>query len=176
MTPQLKTGDKIVIMPDGQRVNLAGTSYAVSGSSVVFTFQGGGTYTYAAGSSGAAQNVLSQVDAANSGTPGLRIIGTGALVWTSITPDTASVGFNYVPTVAGSGFLNQNFTNLKLDDGSGHAVNLPLGEFTVSDDENIILDLNTDGYIISYAGTYTLYFSTDGGATWTSTTLTITAS
>ena len=93
------------------------------------------------------------------------------LVFTSITPNTATVGVNYPSlVVAGTGFLSEStMMNLaKFDDGAGHIIYSWNG--IISDSE---FDLNAT---FAVAGVYTVYYSGDGGTTWTTTGLTITAS
>lgn len=165
-------GDKIIQLPDGRRINLSLVGdYAGSSTNLVFTYTAGGTATYAAGSSGELANAIGQVDLImTNGRAGVNMIGVLALVWTSITPNTgAAFMYPYAATIVGTGFITSGITTLKLDDGVGNVVTFTPG--TITSDTSI-----NAYWPIGPAGTYTLYFSTNGGSSYTTTGLTVTIS
>jgi len=95
------------------------------------------------------------------------------LVFTSINPNTVSAGLNSPEFfVAGSGYLASGINYLKLDDGAGNIKSYSSFTFNIASD--IEIDMAPDGVINT--AVYTLYYSTDGGNTWTGTGLTVTAS
>lgn len=91
-----------------------------------------------------------------------------ALTWASLTPGTASVGVATDFVVAGTGFMTAPVPLVQLDDGAGHVYQPVFSSLT---DSAMAWSLS-----LLTAGTYTLYYSLDAGATWTSTLLTVTAS
>jgi hypothetical protein len=93
-----------------------------------------------------------------------------SLTFASITPNTVTTAeLHYTPTVAGTGFLGSGINALKLDDSLG---NQNLASANIVDDANMTGDF---GHFIAI-GTFTLYYSTDGGTSWTNTGLTVTVS
>jgi IPT/TIG domain len=96
----------------------------------------------------------------------------GSITFASITPGTAASGVSVSFVVTGTGFNSDvsSVEDMRFDDGNGHIAYC--GESLVSSDtsENV-------GFVLfPVAGTYTLYYSTDNGATWTTTGLTVTVS
>lgn len=105
-----------------------------------------------------------------------------SLAFTSVTPSTSSVGVALEPIIAGSGFVMSGIDTMKADDGSGHVNTWSIdsapvfgnGVFTIDSDNQITLGDN--GYAYPAAGTYTIYYSTNGGGSYTTTGKTIAVS
>jgi hypothetical protein len=98
-------------------------------------------------------------------------LAISALAWTSCAP-SSSLAFNPI-VVSGAGFLASGIDTMKLDDGT-NAYPFPAGG-------GVTLAINSDAQMTLAnaidtppAGVYTLYYSTDGGGTWTTTGLTVT--
>jgi hypothetical protein len=96
-----------------------------------------------------------------------------SLIFTSVSPNTAS-GFSqlYDGVITGTGFALSGINLMKLDDGVGHAFNFTT--MTISNDTTINIELM--GAQITPVGVFTIYYSKNAGATWTTTGLTITSS
>jgi hypothetical protein len=92
-----------------------------------------------------------------------------AFIFTSIVPDSLSHLNAIFGTLSGSGFTLSGITNFQADDGMGHVFQFAI---TPSTDNVIFLT----GGPLTPAATYTLYYSTNSGATWTTAGLTITSS
>jgi hypothetical protein len=97
-----------------------------------------------------------------------------SLTFTKITPTTASVVDAVAAAVAGSGFVGNGINMMKLDDGAGHVFNFSGSGLYISSDTS--LSIGAGGSAYANAATYTLYYSTDGGTTWTTTNLAVTVS
>ena len=92
-----------------------------------------------------------------------------AFIFTSIVPNSLSHLNAIFGTLSGSGFTLSGITNFQADDGMGHVFQFAI---TPSTDNVIFLT----GGPLTPAATYTLYYSTNSGATWTTAGLTITSS
>jgi hypothetical protein len=77
-------------------------------------------------------------------------------------PATATVNAPTTYTITGTGFLSAlgGSSLVKFDDGASHVEQQAL---TVNTDTNAQAELVT----LTAAATYTIYYSTDGGSTWT---------
>lgn len=112
---------------------------------------------------------------------GVFLKNVTALTFTSVTPSSISVGTGTSFALAGTGFLASGITTLKLDDGAGNVnkwseASNPVGGygvFTIDSDASITMG---DSFTYSVATTYTIYYSINGGATWTTTGKTVTVS
>lgn len=93
------------------------------------------------------------------------------LTWVSIDPAVSSIGGSYNFIITGTGFTSV-INGLRLDHGAGSLVPLNLSGVTSQ------TELDADNFFnpLPNTGTFTLYYSTDGGATWTTTALTVTVS
>ena len=158
-----------ILLPDGQRIDLSEVvQYAANGSTITFTYTSGGTTTY---SSTNTATVMAQIDAVKNGQGGqvVNTINDSALSFTGVSPTTGTENIAQDATLTGTGFGTSRINYLKLDDGAGHAVVQYLVT-PYSDTEIQWLML------VLVAATYTLYYSTDSGATWTTTGQTVTIS
>lgn len=59
---------------------------------------------------------------------------------------------------------------LKIDAGGGRVITYSAGQFSIDSD----IQITTSAAGANWVGVYTLYYSVDGGATWTTTGLTVT--
>lgn len=113
---------KIVLLPDGQRINLDNlTNWSLSSYTITFTRQDSSTFTYV-DPNGNAQNAASiilQLDQiAFSGTDGPGMISWSSLTITSISP----VAFDITTatlTVKGTGFDAATIGKLYFEDNTG---------------------------------------------------------
>jgi hypothetical protein len=99
--------------------------------------------------------------------------------WVSITPDSWAHPSGQTLQIIGAGFLSfgdnpADFpasTYFKLDDGAGHAIT---SNFSVDGDgfSDTTMQLDLGSGVLTVAGNYTLYYTTNSGSTWISTGLT----
>lgn len=95
---------------------------------------------------------------------------SSGLTFISATPNTGTVGAAYAGILAGTGFALAGIGELMLDDGSFTVIS-PIGIDGPTDTA-----MNISSASLPPALAYTLYYSKDGGSTWTTTGLTITTS
>ena len=96
-----------------------------------------------------------------------------SLTFISVTPSTASAfAQNYDGVISGTGFTLSGINLMKVDNGAGSSFNFTT--MTISNDTTINVELA--GAQMTPPGVYTIYYSKDAGATWTTTGLTITSS
>ncbi len=160
---------KLVTFTSGLRLNLDFvTKISVSGTVITFNLFDGTAETLDVQSP---EIVLSQLarfaDA-------LICNAVQSLTWTSITPNTGTAGVDITSfAIAGSGFLGSGINNIKADDGAGHSITW-LGFLSVDSDISITLgDIGFPTGPSLPAATYLIYYSTDSGASWFDTGLTI---
>ena len=165
-----------IFISDIVSVQIASASPAV----VVVGLTGNATpFSFTAQDSGSAQRIVSQINDALNGfiTGAVQIVDTATptpgMVWTSITPSTATSGLNTPAfTIAGTGFLASGINKLKLDTGTGSSIVYDAGTFAIASD----IAINTGPVGANIVAAYTLFYSIDGGASWTTTALTVTFS
>ena len=93
--------------------------------------------------------------------------------FTSVSSATWVVGNGGTILLTGQGFSGLTaLTRLEVNDGAGHIHQT--SSLTITSDTSITMGFSTAAF--PAAGVYTLFISYDGGQTWTSTLLTITAS
>jgi hypothetical protein len=101
--------------------------------------------------------------------------GTG-LTWVSVAPSAVSnLGPPTSPVVTGTGFVSAGITNISMlipPPGTSNFNNMP---FTVVNDTTINIS-SAQLTTASPPGVWTIYYSIDGGMTFTGTGLTVTAS
>jgi hypothetical protein len=98
---------------------------------------------------------------------------SASLAFSSVTPSTASAfAQNYDGVISGTGFTLSGINLMKVDNGAGSSFNFTT--MTISNDTTINVELA--GAQMTPPGVYTIYYSKDAGATWTTTGLTITSS
>lgn len=172
-----------VVFPDGTQIFISQiTGIQVASNVVGISF---GTafnaYTFTATDVATAMQMAVQInDLINGKTIGkILLSNNAAMTFSSVDPSTPSAatmgGLGY--TIVGTGFVGSGINAIKADDGTGDvfvADAYPGGVFIISDTQ-MNFDFNS-GPNPGIAGTYTVYYSTDAGATWTTTGLTIVAS
>lgn len=155
-------------LPDGTLSNLdTGSSFKVSGSTVAYQAANGGKgYSIPCGTNANALLIFGQLVAATSAT----VIVTSP-TWSSINPNSVvhDVAFPNFALV-GTGFVAAGITNFQFQYSS---YTVPVAPFSVNSDTGITIADGVDEF--GYAGTWTLYYSTNGGSSWTTTGLTVTA-
>ena len=153
------------------------TSLFISGT-VTVNIGGADPATYDAADFGSAQRIIQQINNAMQSGAGASVLIVDiptALTWTSLTPNTVSVNSQYTTIeVAGSGFSNANITQLQFQDTSTPPNIVQVQLFNL--DSNTSISIENLLTFFTVAGTYTLYYSTDYGATWNTTGLNMTAS
>jgi hypothetical protein len=155
---------EFIITPNGNLVNIAGGKTPVLQGSQVIYGDVIENFDTPAAAKEYYDNFIVQAKA-----NGLAADLRTGLTWISITPNTATVGVAFDASVTGTGFTVSGAEYIKLDDGTGH---IAYGDECLrTSDSNI-----NAGFDLPAASTYTLYYSLDGGATWTTTGLTVTAS
>ena len=150
------------------------TSLFISGTLTV-NIGGADPATYDALDFGSAQRIIQQINnVMEGGSSNALIIDTpSGLSWASITPDNTAGSVNNPQfTIAGSGFSNSGINAIKLSQGVVSGMWLPGFNMNIASDISIVLNA---GYFYMSPAVYTLYYSTDNGATWTTTGLTVTA-
>ena len=171
---------KQIAFTNGLRVNLDQvTSILVQESAIMFnTINNSSTTVYVLD----VDSVMKQIDEfVNSGAGHLELVDGGAtttnsLVFTSIAPNSVlAADDSYVLTLTGSDFITLCLNgavsaSFKLDDGGGQVLISGNDPFPPT---NTIIGLYFANPPHTPA-TYTLYYSTDGGNTWTTTGLTVT--
>ena len=171
-----------VILPNAERVILDNCkSYAAVGNTLVFNHADGTKTVYACGGAVAATAMAAAVDTLQNSTNFQATLTEPGLTWTSVTPSTGAINTPLSPQIAGGGFVNwfvgYGVNQFKMDDGAGHTVITNAG---LQNDQYVLVSADSGGVIapfqLTVAGTYTIYFSTDSGGTWTTTGLTIVAS
>jgi hypothetical protein len=168
---------KFVILPDGQRVDIDGGAYHTDGFlTITLLTSAGVSFSYACISAANLGQLVAAIDTfvgTNNNISSNPIISSGGgspFAWTSITPNTTPIGSNAIFAVVGTGFTSA-INTVKFDDGTHSCIT----NVTVSDNANLIIG-GGDNTHFDGAGVYTLYYSTDGGATFNTTGLTVTAS
>ena len=161
-------------MPNGYTFALENMrSIKKNGVSLRFTGLDGSVFDYLAGTVENAIALSGSINAAMATPAAFTVIGGVAPTWSGITPNTTTINQTFAGTIAGTGFLAAGINYLKFDDGAGHVFN---GLFmNIESDTEIEFD-NDGNIVFTVAATYTLYFSTDSGSTYTTTGLTVTAS
>lgn len=101
---------------------------------------------------------------------GVYLSGIISLTFTSISPNASAGGVNVFATITGTGFFGVAINALKAEDGLGN--NNVVSMVNTIDDATMTGDFGT----FVTTGVFTVYYSTDGGTTWTTTALTITIS
>ena len=147
--------------PDGQRVVIEHVIQYVETAPVITMMTAAGTITYTASTNGDADFVMSQLD----------VLFNNPQILSASTPPTFALlkhntlagGALYRDTLTGAYFNASGINAIKFDDGSGNTA--------VTEDVTILNDstLLFNGTYPSVATTYTVYYSTDFGATWTTT-------
>ena len=176
-----------VIFPDGTQI-LAKFISSVQAVAAVVNVGIGDTinaYSYTASSPADATEIVTQIYGVLIGNSSgaVVLVDSGiSLVWTSVTPATGTSGTGYGPEVfAGTGFaqfasLPNGAFQIKATDGvTVYLLSVNNGSTLVVDSDIQITD--TGLYRNAFnpvPGTFTFYYSTDGGATWTTTGLTLT--
>lgn len=173
------------MMPDTKRFNPLNIKqyYSIKEHVVILSYgnvdNNNVIYTYNANTPALANYIVSQIDVAvNSTSTSVITISlipmASGLVWTSVSPDTATAGATYSGTITGSGFetLNGTLTFIQAKDSAGHIFNDD-GNSIVSDTE---IDFGFDGTPLTPAGVYELYYVTGGGVYKNATGLSITSS
>ena len=160
-------------MPNGYTFALENQSAVqVQGSAVLLYGVNGVPFSYEAGLAASAVSLYNQIKTIMTTPANFTAITTG-LVWTSITPNTVTAAANLPAfTIIGSGFDGSGINSLKFN-GSGFTYVLA-SQFTIVSDTEI--DIYADIVDTLSAATWTLYYSNDGGVTWTATALTVVAS
>jgi hypothetical protein len=100
------------------------------------------------------------------------VYGVMGLTWAGISPGTATAGTGYSGVITGTGFLASGIDLMKADDGLGDIINAN-GPYVQND---TTINVGFDSIGLSPAATYTIYYSTDHGTTWTTTGLTVVSS
>jgi hypothetical protein len=100
---------------------------------------------------------------------GIFIKNVVSLTFTDIDPTTVTLVSGMSANITGTGFLGSSINAMKADDGAGNVLTIYP---SITDDSNMW----TGSDVFSVPGVYTIYYSTDFGATWTTTGLTVTAS
>ncbi len=88
----------------------------------------------------------------------------------AVTPNTLAHNTPYQGTISGSGFTATGINFIFADNGVGENDGYPA---TIVDDGHVTFGFN--GGTMTVPGVYTVYYSTDGGATRAATGLTITS-
>lgn len=169
-----------VLFPDGTQIAVASITVVqiLTGAPLDVVIGTNGVlsvFTYTAGSSAAAQDIRNQINSIRSGGSTSEVVtlvdGTSVSGWISITPNNFAAGLN-TPSlkIAGSGFAMSGINALKIDDGAGHSIIWSSGLFHIDSD----IQITTSAAGANAVGVWTLYYSVDGGATWTTTGLTVT--
>lgn len=162
--------DQTVILPDGQRICLTGTSYSLSGTTISFTLSAGATMSYTAGSTDEANTVMQQLDNLKlSGQTGLiTVVVSLAQTYTSVTPNTGSATGYFSGVITGANFLNLNPATSFRFQNAGITLTSAIGH-TIIDDTTLAID--SDMYYLT-ADTYKIEYTVDG-STYTDTGLTV---
>lgn len=183
----MRVAEPYIIFPDGTQVfsrNISSIQILAGAPEDVLIGIGGvlNAFTYTAQDAASAQNIRAQINDILSGASKAEATqltdpppaGTGP--FTSVTPNTATVDAVYSASIVGAGFLSLGITDIKADDGAGHVYTFELHGTT---DTTIAIYHSgmPDEHSFYPAGAYTLYYSSDYGATWTvtDTALTITS-
>jgi len=153
-------------------------SVRAEGNFIYFEDVGGGIKAWEAGDAAYALSLVAAIKVVMTtpptGAPFTVTISPPGLTFVSITPNTASVGgTTFAGAVAGTGFLGSGITDMNLDDGAGHVISC---SFSTDSDIQITLTALLGGGSWPASGTYTAYYSTNGGSVWTTTGLTVTVS
>ncbi len=152
---------KLVTFTSGLRLNLDFvTKISVSGTVITFNLFDGTTETFDALNTSL---VLSQI---NRFTNGITCNCVGTLTWVSVVPNTDVVNATGSCIITGTGFLGAGFNEITFYDGATYYS----AAFFIDTDTQITIERLTD--FSSNIGTYTIYYSTNGGITRTSTALT----
>jgi len=88
-----------------------------------------------------------------------------ALTWGGISPDPIVRNTSHLFTIGGTGFSFSNINAVKWDDGAGAVL---VGTPTITDDGHMTVFL---GQFPNMVDDGIVYYSTDSGATWTTTGL-----
>ena len=169
-----------ITLPDLQRVPIDGNMFVPKQNTLVISNASGQTlYSYACVNIAGATAMAAQVDAAitaqatnfNSVT---EVTDTGAIVWTSITPNTAAAGAYNPYYITGTGFMGSGINGIQFRGANSSSDYL---NCIISSDTNIYPFSQGSGYPVAFqADVYTIYFSIDNGSTWATTGLTVTVS
>ena len=162
---------KKIILPNGIRVDLSQVpSYSVSSSVITFLFAAGGSVAYTASSDVVAQQIAATIDLLTEGTVMTVLPDPGVgLSFTAISPNTGTAPLFFNGYITGTGFISAGILSVQFDDGSGHVFSAGI---SVQNDSLLNPVIESPGYMITPAGTYTVYYTLDG-STWTTTGLTI---
>lgn len=178
--PAVVPPNQSVLFPDGTQIDAAAILVVqiLAGAplDVVVGLSGTlGTFTYTAASAAAAIDIRNQINIVRAGGSTDPVVtltdSTTASTWASITPNNFAAGLNTpVFTIAGTGFTMSGINALKIDAGGGHVITYSAGQFSIDSD----IQMTTSAAGANWVDIYTLYYSVDGGANWTSTGLTVT--
>jgi len=99
---------------------------------------------------------------------GVLVSDVAALTFTSVTPNTASVGDQFMGNVAGTGFAAAGIPDFLLDDGAGNQIGC-----LISGGTDVLLSIVAVNNF-TVAGVYTLYYPVGAGYVTTGLTVTVT--
>lgn len=166
---------QIITTPDGRRIPLDGCTYqAIDNELVIVPITA--PVKYACVNSTGSAGMVTQIDTGLAAATGVNsntvLSDSGAIVWTSLTPNTGTINTDYSGTIAGTGFSGSGIDGFNLYSGAVPVItNIP---FTINSDT--VIKIAISSLYATPAGTYTLFFTTNSGLNYTTTALTLTLS
>jgi hypothetical protein len=173
-------------MPDGQKLNPDEVT-GVAAAKRVVTVQrtsdaGGAAYTFTAATPAVARAVAKQIQDIAAGwcnstdVKAFSVAGAvGTATWSSVLPATLPLGTAFTVRLKGTGFmaLRRSLTHLGFGLSNPPTYTYGPGQWQADSDGQISI-FSVTLPAGATPGTYKVYYSTNGGSTWTDTGLTVT--